>query len=165
ITDQQTLSGGRNEVLFPGVFQLLDFELAVKAERDRAESTAISELEGTLAYISPEQTGRTNRRIDSRTDLFAVGVVLYKMLSGKLPFFGADDSEMVHKILTASPPSLDGFGKFPSVVVEIVNLLLEKSAENRYASALGLAHDLSKFCVHAAGGIEHLSHKETLRSQ
>jgi predicted ATPase/GAF domain-containing protein len=125
-----------------GRLQIIDFELALKGSRGRVDEARVGELEGTIYYLSPEQTGRTNRRLDERTDLFSVGVVLFELLSGNVPFRGSDQAETVHRLLTADPPELRDV---PVVLTKIVRTLLQKRPEDRYATAAGLALDL-KVC-------------------
>ena len=99
-------------------------------------------LEGTLAYIAPEQTGRMNRSIDYRTDFYSLGVTLYEMLTGRLPFISHDPLELVHCHIAkqAVPPHL--LVEIPQPVSDIVMKLLAKNAEERYQSAAGFKFDL-----------------------
>ncbi|NES64556.1 MAG: AAA family ATPase, partial [Okeania sp. SIO2D1] len=99
-------------------------------------------LEGTLAYISPEQTGRMNRGIDYRTDFYSFGVTLYELLSGKLPFETTDPMELVHCHIAKIPTSLSNRKKIPEVVSNIILKLMAKNAEERYQSAWGIQKDL-----------------------
>jgi predicted ATPase/class 3 adenylate cyclase len=100
-------------------------------------------LEGTLAYISPEQTGRMNRAIDYRTDFYSLGVTLYELLTNQLPFEATDAMELVHCHIAKQPiPPHRVNPEIPLVVSEIVMKLLAKTAEERYQSALGIRHDL-----------------------
>ena len=102
-------------------------------------------LEGTLAYISPEQTGRINRAIDYRTDLYSAGVTFYRMLTGELPFATRDPMELVYAHLAKQPvPPVKLDPSLPEVVSSIVMKLLSKDAEDRYKSAFGLRVDLEK---------------------
>ena len=100
-------------------------------------------LEGTLPYISPEQTGRMNRAIDYRTDFYSLGVTFYEMLTGQLPFQANDSLEFVHCHIAKTPvlPQLIN-SEIPEAVSDIVMKLLAKTAEERYQSALGLKADL-----------------------
>src|SRR3954468_7251474 len=96
-----------------------------------------------LAYISPEQTGRTDRPVDARTDLYSLGVILYRMLSGRLPFVAADALEWMHCHLARAPiPILGYVPDLPEPVAAIVAKLLAKSPGERYQSARGVAADL-----------------------
>lgn len=102
-------------------------------------------LEGTLAYISPEQTGRMNRVVDYRTDLYSLGVTYYELLTGKLPFESSDSMELVHCHLARRPlPPCEVNSSIPEILSDIVMKLLEKSASDRYQSSDGLASDLQK---------------------
>ena len=100
---------------------------------------------GDLAYISPEQTGRLHRAIDHRTDLYSLGVILYRMFSGRLPFQANDPLEWVHCHLARTPaPLTEGMPELPGAVSDIVMKLLAKPPEERYQSAHGLAVDLER---------------------
>ncbi|MGE5658820.1 MAG: AAA family ATPase, partial [Actinomycetota bacterium] len=102
-------------------------------------------LEGTLAYISPEQTGRMNRGIDYRTDFYSLGVTFYELLTGELPFQSSDPMELVHCHIAKSPKLVNEINpEIPDVLSEIVSKLMAKNAEDRYQSALGLKRDLEK---------------------
>ncbi|MEL7006153.1 MAG: AAA family ATPase, partial [Bacteroidota bacterium] len=96
-------------------------------------------------YISPEQTGRMNRMVDYRTDLYSLGITFYEMLTGKLPFQYTDSMEMVHAHLASQPPAISSFREdVPEVIQQIVSKLLAKNAEDRYQSAKGLMKDLEQ---------------------
>lgn len=95
---------------------------------------------GTLPYMAPEQTGRTNRSVDSRSDLYAVGVTLYELLAGRLPFDARDAAEWMHCHVARIPERPPG----PPIVASIVMRLLQKAPEDRYQSARGLEHDLRR---------------------
>lgn len=100
-------------------------------------------LEGTLAYISPEQTGRMNRAIDYRSDFYSLGVTLFEILTGQLPFTVLDSLELIHCHIALTPNAPDLINpEIPEVVSAILMKLLAKNAENRYQSALGLKADL-----------------------
>jgi PAS domain S-box-containing protein len=96
-----------------------------------------------LAWISPEQTGRVDRAIDRRSDLYSLGVLLYRLLAGQLPFDADDTLGWVHQHLAARPPSLDE-ADVPGPLARVVERLLEKSPEDRYQTASGLARDLER---------------------
>jgi len=97
---------------------------------------------GTLAYMSPEQTGRMNRSVDSRSDLYACGVTLYEMLTGALPFSAADPMEWIHCHIARQPtPPSERLNEVPAPLSAIVMKLLAKSAEDRYQTATGLEVD------------------------
>ncbi|MDY6905913.1 MAG: AAA family ATPase [Thermodesulfobacteriota bacterium] len=102
-------------------------------------------IEGTLKYISPEQTGRMNRRVDYRTDLYSLGITFYEMLTGGLPFAAADPMELIHAHMARPPVPLATVNNgIPVVLSEIVQKLMAKSAEDRYQNAFGLLHDLTR---------------------
>ena len=129
--------------------QLIDFSIASVLRRETQDVQHPAELEGTLAYLSPEQTGRMNRGIDYRTDFYGLGVTLYELLTGELPFQSNDPMELVHCHIAQvpMPPHLmktDGDTALPFVLSKIVLKLMAKNAEDRYQSALGLRHDLAR---------------------
>ncbi len=100
-------------------------------------------LEGSLAYIAPEQTGRTSRRMDYRVDFYALGVTFYEMLAGRLPFTSADPLALVHGHLAVEPPNLlDRVPSLPASLARLVERLMAKAAEDRYQSAFGILEDL-----------------------
>lgn len=102
-------------------------------------------LEGTLAYISPEQTGRINRLIDYRSDFYSLGVTFYELLTGQLPFQSKDPMELVHCHIARQPmPPNQLNSNVPKLISNIVMKLLAKTAEDRYQSAFGLKSDLEK---------------------
>ncbi|WP_437791701.1 AAA family ATPase [Sorangium sp. So ce693] len=102
-------------------------------------------IEGTLAYMAPEQTGRMNRRLDERTDLYSLGVTFYEMLTGALPFRASDPVEWVYCHIAQSPvPPHALVPSIPPVLSAVVLKLLSKAAEERYQSAAGLRHDLDE---------------------
>jgi len=128
-----------------GELKLIDFSLATSHSNEITTIKNLSKLEGTLAYISPEQTGRMNRLLDYRTDFYSLGVTLYEMLTGKLPFLSSDPLEIIHGHLAkvpTHPQKLDP--SIPGVLAEIVLKLLSKSADERYFSADGILYDLEK---------------------
>ena len=123
--------------------KLIDFSIASLLPRETQELHNPNILEGTLAYLSPEQTGRMNRGIDYRSDFYSLGVTCYQLLTGKLPFISQDPMELVHCHLAKQPiPAHQINPQIPLALSEIVSKLIEKNAENRYQSALGLKHDL-----------------------
>ena len=100
-------------------------------------------LDGDLSYISPEQTGRMNRVVDYRTDFYSLGILLYQMLTGKLPFSGEDPAQLVHAHIALSPtPPQELRPAIPLALSEMVLKLLAKNAEDRYQSCSGLLDDL-----------------------
>ncbi|WP_394834306.1 AAA family ATPase [Pendulispora rubella] len=115
--------------------------------------------EFTLAYVSPEQTGRMNRSIDHRTDLYSLGVTLYELLTLRAPFTGSDTLEWVHAHLARRPkPPAEVDSKIPRALSDVVMKLLEKNPEDRYRSAIGVHADLER-CL-ALGSTDRVSHFE-----
>jgi predicted ATPase/signal transduction histidine kinase len=151
--------------------KLIDFSIASLLPRETQTLINPNVLEGTLAYISPEQTGRMNRGIDYRTDFYSLGVTFYELLTGKLPFQSNDPMELVHCHIAKLPPSLREVKsqkskgasvlggeplllqlafkseEIPQILSDIVIKLMAKNAEDRYQSALGLKFDLEN-CLH-----------------
>jgi PAS domain S-box-containing protein len=121
------------------------FGLASQVQRHRQQPEPPDTIAGTLAYMAPEQTGRMNRSIDSRSDLYSLGVTFYQMLTDSLPFTASDPMEWVHSHIAkkAVPPS-ERLNTIPKALCQIVMKLLAKSAEERYQSAAGLEHDLQR---------------------
>ncbi|WP_045112905.1 AAA family ATPase [Microscilla marina] len=106
-------------------------------------------LEGTIAYISPEQTGRMNRRVDHRSDLYSLGIVFYEMLTGTLPFNSNDKIELVHAHLAMPPiPPEEVVPSIPPIISQIILKLLSKNVEHRYQSAYGLRADLTEIAYY-----------------
>ncbi|MEG4073783.1 AAA family ATPase [Microcoleus sp. Pol14C2] len=123
--------------------KLIDFSIASLLPRETQEIQNPNVLEGTLPYISPEQTGRMNRGIDYRTDFYSLGVTFYELLTGKLPFQTDDPMDLVHCHLAKQPiPASTINQSVPLVLSEIVSKLMAKNAEARYQSAIGLKFDL-----------------------
>jgi len=128
--------------------KLIDFSIASLLPRQTQEIQNPNALEGTLPYISPEQTGRMNRGIDYRTDFYSLGVTFYELLARQLPFQTEDPIELVHCHLAKQPIPVHHLNKsVPLVLSEIVSKLMAKNAENRYQSAIGLKFDLET-CLH-----------------
>ncbi|MCT7985571.1 AAA family ATPase [Laspinema sp. A4] len=124
---------------------LIDFGISTRVERSHQTLSNPNLLEGTLAYMSPEQTGRMNRSIDYRTDFYSLGITFYQLLTGELPFPTTDPVEMVHAHIAKQPiPPHQVNPGIPPVVSAIVMKLLSKTAEERYQSAYGLIYDLEK---------------------
>ncbi len=123
--------------------QLIDFGMASQLSQERATLTNPSHLEGTLDYLSPEQTGRMNRPLDYRTDLYSLGATFYFLLTGSPPFVAADPMELIHCHLAKMPSPPNALAShIPLVLSDIVMKLLAKGAEDRYRSARGLRADL-----------------------
>src|ERR1700716_2591977 len=126
-----------------GEVKLTGFGIASRLPRERQAPAPPESIAGTLAYMAPEQTGRMNRSIDSRSDLYAFGVMLYQMLTGSLPFTAANPMEWVHCHIARKPvaPS-ERSENVPAPVSQIIMKLLAKTAEERYQTAAGLESDL-----------------------
>ncbi|MCF4966113.1 AAA family ATPase [Nostoc sp. CMAA1605] len=121
--------------------ELIDFSIASLLPKETLEIKSPNVLEGTLAYISPEQTGRMNRGIDYRSDFYSLGVTFYELLTGNLPFICDDPMELLHCHI-AKPVHEIHNAAIPQVISDIVMKLMAKNAEDRYQSALGLKFDL-----------------------
>ncbi|MEM9541500.1 MAG: AAA family ATPase [Cyanobacteria bacterium P01_E01_bin.42] len=148
--------------------KLIDFSISSLLPKETQTIQAPNVLEGTLAYISPEQTGRMNRGIDYRSDFYSLGVTFYELLSGTLPYESLDPLELIHCHIAQPPPSTPILGGCslgvregspkelgdspeshnyslpPTPLVDIVMKLMAKNAEDRYQNALGLKYDLEK---------------------
>jgi predicted ATPase/signal transduction histidine kinase len=124
---------------------LSGFGIASQIPRERHPAGSPQSIGGTFAYMAPEQTGRVNRTMDSRSDLYSLGVTLYEMLTGELPFTAPDPIELVHSHIARSPPSPAEFVlDIPEVVSAILMKLLAKPAEERFQTAKGLEHDFRR---------------------
>jgi predicted ATPase/signal transduction histidine kinase/CheY-like chemotaxis protein/tRNA A-37 threonylcarbamoyl transferase component Bud32 len=125
--------------------KIIDFGIASRLPRENPTLQNPEQLEGTLAYLSPEQTGRINRSIDYRTDLYSLGVTCYELLTGFLPFQGDEAMELVHCHLAKTPiPLCEINPDIPVIVSDIVMKLMAKNAEDRYQSAFGVKTDFEK---------------------
>ena len=126
-----------------GTIKITDFGISSQLSSENQTISNPNLLEGTLAYISPEQTGRMNRSIDYRTDFYSLGITFYEMLTGTLPFLGEDALELVHSHIAKIPVSPHQYKQeIPQVISNIVMKLLSKTAEERYQTAFGLIADL-----------------------
>jgi len=126
--------------------KIIDFSIASRLPREIKTLSNPNVLEGTLSYISPEQTGRMNRGIDYRTDFYSLGITFFEFLCGQLPFLTNDLMELVHcHIAKPAPVASTVNPKIPSIVSNIISKLMAKNAEDRYQSTIGLKHDL-EFC-------------------
>ncbi|MDZ8263825.1 protein kinase domain-containing protein [Nostoc sp. ChiQUE01b] len=125
--------------------KIADFGIAAFIPYQEQIVSSSSGIEGSLAYLSPEQTGRMNQGIDYRSDLYSLGITFYEMLTGQLPFQGKDPLEWVHCHLAKSPLSpIKLKPDIPQMLCDIIMKLLSKVAEQRYQSALGLQFDLEQ---------------------
>jgi predicted ATPase/PAS domain-containing protein len=123
---------------------LLGFGIASQLPHERQSPIPLEIIAGTLAYMAPEQTGRMNRSIDTRSDLYSLGVTLYQMLTGHLPFDAADPLEWVHCHIARQPAPLSDHAAVPEPLSAIIMKLLAKNAEERYQTASGLEADLRR---------------------
>ncbi|MBD2067787.1 AAA family ATPase [Leptolyngbya sp. FACHB-671] len=126
-----------------GVVKIIDFGIATQFNRTNPTFKSPHVLEGTLAYLSPEQTGRMNRFLDYRTDFYSLGVTFYELLTGHLPFPTTDTLELVHCHIAKQPiPPHELKVTIPKTVSDIILKLMAKNAEERYQSAWGIKADL-----------------------
>ncbi len=124
---------------------LTGFGIASRLPRERQAPEPPETITGTLAYMAPEQTGRMNRSVDSRSDLYALGVTFYELLTGALPFTAADPIELIHCHIAREPvPPHELASALPAPLSMIVMKLLAKTAEERYQTAAGVEADLRK---------------------
>jgi PAS domain S-box-containing protein len=139
---------------------LTGFGLATRLPREHQEPDPPDVITGTLAYIAPEQTGRMNRSIDSRSDLYSLGIILYEMLTGALPFSAVDPLDWVHCHIAREPlPPERRIATVPAQLSAVVMKLLAKTSENRYQTAAGVEADLRE-CLErwtSGGNIEPFS--------
>ncbi|HEX2947051.1 MAG TPA: diguanylate cyclase [Clostridia bacterium] len=132
--------------------KIIDFGISAELARESSQSIDLNTLEGTLNYISPEQTGRINRPIDYRTDLYSLGITFYELFTGKLPFTGEDESEIVYGHIAKTPISPKEINpEIPTALSEIIMKMISKTTEDRYQSALGLKKDL-EYCLQMLEG-------------
>ena len=137
--------------------KLIDFSISSLLPRETQVLQNPNILEGTLAYLSPEQTGRMNRGIDYRSDFYSLGVTFYQLLTGQLPFVCDDPMELVHCHIAKIPTAPHAVkNSIPPVLSDLVMKLMAKTAERRYQSALGLKSDLEKCLslLHERGTVE-----------
>jgi predicted ATPase/GAF domain-containing protein len=126
-----------------GQVRLTGFGIATRLTRERQALEPPETIAGTLAYMAPEQTGRMNRSIDSRSDLYSLGVTFYQMLTGVLPFTASDPMEWVHCHTARRPLApRERLENVPTAVSRLVMKLLAKTAEERYQTAAGVERDL-----------------------
>ncbi|WNG41593.1 AAA family ATPase [Archangium violaceum] len=135
-----------NIILEPsGDARLIDFSVATLQAVEYLDAAPTHLVEGTLAYMSPEQTGRMNRAVDYRTDFYSLGVMFYELLTGRRPFQGKDALEWFHAHLTRTPrPPHELNPQVPPALSAVVLKLMAKTAEERYQSAEGLRADLER---------------------
>jgi predicted ATPase/class 3 adenylate cyclase/tRNA A-37 threonylcarbamoyl transferase component Bud32 len=141
-----------------GQLKIIDFGISTKLMRENPTIKNPNVLEGTLAYMSPEQTGRMNRSLDYRTDFYSLGITFYELLTGKLPFETTEPLELVHCHIAKKPLSvLELSSEIPPVIADIVMKLMTKTAEARYQSAFGIKADLEQ-CFYQLNQNGRISH-------
>jgi PAS domain S-box-containing protein len=128
-----------------GKVRLMGFGIASRLPRERQAPGPAEFIAGTLPYMAPEQTGRMNRSVDSRSDLYALGVTLYELLTGSLPFAASEPMEWVHCHIARQPvPPAERLTDIPRPVSAIIMKLLAKTTEERYQTAAGVESDLRR---------------------
>jgi PAS domain S-box-containing protein len=128
-----------------GQVWLTGFGIASRVPRERQSPERLEFIAGTLPYMAPEQSGRMNRSVDSRTDLYSLGITLYEMLTGSLPFMASDPMEWVHCHIARQPaPPSERLKNVPAPVSAIIMKLLAKTAEERYQTGAGVERDLRR---------------------
>jgi PAS domain S-box-containing protein len=128
-----------------GEVKITDFSIASRLSQQTTQLLNTTDLEGTLAYMSPEQTGRMNRCIDYRTDFYSLGVTFYEILTGKLPFNSEEALEIVYGHIAKVPIPVQQLNpSIPNAIAAIITKLMAKNAKDRYQSASGLLVDLQQ---------------------
>ncbi len=128
-----------------GAVRLVDFGISTRLSRETPSVRNVNVLEGTLLYMSPEQTGRMNRDVDHRTDLYSFGVLLYELFTGDVPFRCEEPVEVVHHHIARAPvPPQEADPSLPSSLSAVILKLLAKTGEDRYQSAQGVRMDLEE---------------------
>jgi predicted ATPase len=130
-----------------GSVWLIGFGIASQLPREHQSPVPPEMIDGTLAYVAPEQTGRMNRSVDARSDLYSLGITLYEMLTGRLPFAAADPLEWVHCQIAREPVSPGERAAVPEPLSSLTMKLLAKNPEERYQTASGLEADLRRCLV------------------
>ncbi|MDZ8189858.1 MAG: AAA family ATPase [Nostoc sp. ChiSLP02] len=126
-----------------GVVKLTDFSIASRLDKEIPQLANPNELEGTLVYMSPEQTGRMNRTLDYRSDFYSLGATFYEILTGQLPFQSNDPLELVYCHIAKEPIDIQILNpEIPTAISSLVKKLMAKNAEDRYQTAKGLLADL-----------------------
>lgn len=125
--------------------KIIDFGISTEIHNEEPKEIHLDKIEGTLNYISPEQTGKVNRILDYRCDMYSFGITLYELFSRRLPFQGEDYIEIIHCHLAKIPvPLIELDNSIPKNLSRIVEKLISKNAENRYHSFIGIISDLKK---------------------
>lgn len=140
-----------------GQLKLIDFGISSELSHEAANHGSIKTMEGTLAYISPEQTGRMNRTLDYRTDFYSLGVTLYEIVCQRLPFIANDVLELVHSHIAKNPIPPNRIRlDLPQQISDLIMKLLQKNADERYQSAGGILHDLEE-CARQREAFGHIN--------
>jgi len=138
-----------------GIPQLIDFGIATRLPRETLTLQNPNQLEGTLPYLSPEQTGRMNRALDYRTDLYSLGMTFYELFTGRLPFESKEAMELVHCHLAKQPiPPHQVKADVPPVISHLILRLIAKPAEERYQSAWGVKADLEQILANLTNRLD-----------
>lgn len=139
-----------------GVVKLIDFGSSTVLSATTPTCHHPDRLDDTLAYSSPEQTGRINRGIDYRTDFYSLGVTFYELLTGRLPVKSDDALDLIHASVARNPVPPAGKGEIPQAIADIVLKLMAKHPEDRYQSGYGLKADLEQ-CLQQLQTIGHIN--------
>lgn len=128
-----------------GRVMLLDFGISSMFMHEQMSGTRLENIEGTLRYIAPEQTGRMNTELDYRADFYSLGITLYQMLTGRYPFDAETPTELVFSHIAKTPPDLRVIlPNIPPMLAAVIDKLLSKMAKDRYLSSEGLLYDLTR---------------------
>lgn len=150
-----------------GDVRLTGFGIASRLSRERQAPESVKFISGSLAYMAPEQTGRMSRTVDTRSDLYALGVTFYQMFTGSLPFTASDPAEWMHCHIARKPAPPDKLrADTPPPISALIMRLLAKMPEERYQTAAGLEHDLRRCLAEweASGRIDDLAPGQNDRS-
>jgi len=123
--------------------KMIDFGIASLLKHERASTQMLNRIEGTIQYMSPEQTGRMNRDLDYRSDYYSLGITFYEMFCGELPFESEDILEFMHMHIAKEVPWNRSFSNLPLPITKIISKLISKEQDERYQSTFGLLHDLN----------------------
>ena len=136
-----------------GKITMIDFSISTRLAEEHQPVIHPNVLEGTLAYVSPEQTGRMNRPVDYRSDFYSLGATFFELFTERVPFQAADPMELVHSHMAIPAPSPAAFrGELPASLCMVILKLLEKAPEDRYQSASGILEDLRACQSHVQSG-------------